>query len=276
LAIDALDALQRGSLVHEVLFLLLRELQQAGRLPMKAEHLAQSYQQLEAVLEEVAAHYREELLPAITRVWNDAIEEIRADLREWLRLSAEEGEGWVPWRFEYSFGLPPERSLELQDPESAPQPVQLDCGILLRGKIDLLEKNSAGLLRATDHKTGKAWTAEGTVIGGGKVLQPLFYALAAQKLFAHPVQSGRLYYCTSQGEFHQRVVTLDDEAQKAAEVVARTLERALQQGFFPAAPAEAECHYCDYRQLCGPDEERRVGRKDPTALEALRTLRGMR
>jgi hypothetical protein len=37
-------------------------------------------------------------------------------------------------------------------------------------------------LRATDHKTGKTRPKAGVVVGGGTVLQPLLYALAAEEL----------------------------------------------------------------------------------------------
>ena len=65
-----------------------------------------------------------------------------------------------------------------------PGAVDLDCGIQLRGSIDLVERHPSGLVRVTDHKTGKADGKRGQLIDGGKSLQPLLYALAAEKLFA--------------------------------------------------------------------------------------------
>ena len=46
-----------------------------------------------------------DLAPAIDRVWADGIDLIRVDLREWLRRASEDDFGYVPWRFELSFGL---------------------------------------------------------------------------------------------------------------------------------------------------------------------------
>src|SRR5271166_4440214 len=86
------------------------------------------------------------------------------------------------------------------DPQSVPGAVDLDYGIQLRGSIDLVERRPAGQVRVTDHKTGKAEGKRGQLIDGGKSLQPLLYALAAEKLFAgEAVASGRLYFCTSTG-----------------------------------------------------------------------------
>ena len=78
----------------------------------------------------------------------------------------------------------------------------LACGVALRGAIDLVERSRDGRVRVTDHKTGKPRVRSGQVVAGGQALQPVLYALAAEKLFPDaPVESGRLYYCTAAGGF---------------------------------------------------------------------------
>src|SRR6185295_4995659 len=178
--------------------------------------------------------------------WDDGIASIRADLREMLRRSIEETT-WVLAHFELSFGLVERRD---RDPNSVDAPVALDCGIKLRGSIDLVERRKDGALRATDYKTGKARATEGTIIGGGETLQPVFYALTLEKLFpGERVDSGRLYYSTSNGDFKNVVMPLDDEARRAADEVAKTVGRAIEEGFLPAAPVARGCEYCDYRPV---------------------------
>src|SRR5690606_37655213 len=135
-------------------------------------------QRLDEVLERVTAKYHDDLAPAIERVWLDSVATVRADLREWLRRLAEEPD-YSPWRFELAFGL---FSRLGRDPKSQKDPVPLDCGIQLRGAIDLVEKSKRGTVRATDHKTGKVRAEPGAVIGGGETLQPVLYALALEKL----------------------------------------------------------------------------------------------
>jgi ATP-dependent helicase/nuclease subunit B len=112
------------------------------------------------------------------------------------------------------------------------------------------------------------------IIAGGTVLQPLFYPLAVEKLIGDQakVSSGRLYFCTSAGDFAELVVPLDDRARDAAIQVAETIGEAVALPFLPAAPAKEECSFCDYRPVCGPHEERRVARKKK-GLETLLTLR---
>jgi ATP-dependent helicase/nuclease subunit B len=268
--IEALGALERGSLVHEVQFELLGELRTASQLPVRPENLDAARSRLDDALDRVAARYRDELFPAIDRVWNDGIASIRADLREWLRRMAEDLE-WMPRRFELAFGL---EGREGRDPASVDEPVELEIGLALRGSIDLVEQSTGGALRATDHKTGKARVERGAVIAGGKSLQPVLYALVLEKLFpGSVVAGGRLDYCTTRGDFQEVMVPLHGDARSAARVVAETLAYHVEQGFFPAAPAKDECKYCDFRPICGPYEERRTKRKQREPLAQLQRLR---
>ncbi len=273
-AIEEMDPLQKGSLVHEVLFELLEELRRDGRLPVTKSTLDEARGRLDRIVDEVAGKYRDLLAPAIDRVWDDGISSVRADLREFLRRAADDESGWIPWRFELSFGLKDRRS---KDPASTDDPALLDCGIRLRGSIDLVEKSaSTGRLRVTDYKTGKVRAEKGAVVGGGETLQPVLYALTLEKIFPEAgVDSGRLYYLTTKGAFEERTVPLSAQAREHAEVVARTIEDGLARGFLPAAPAEGACRWCDYRVHCGPREEERTKRKPVKDLGLLRKLRDL-
>jgi hypothetical protein len=207
-------------------------------------------------------------------VWHDGVNAIRADLREWLRRSAEGSEGWVPYRFELSFGLP-EHSRSTADASSVLGPVTVLGNVQVRGSIDLLERRSDGTLRATDHKTGKARAPEGVVIGGGRILQPGLYALVAEALLDARVESGRLYYCTADGEFTERVIHLDDTTRAHVTTALDVIAGSLEQGFLPAAPVKDACTFCDYRTVCGPDEENRTGRKPKERIADLKRLRDL-
>jgi RecB family exonuclease len=273
-AIEELDPLQRGSLVHDVQFLFFEQLREEKLLPVNWKNLEQAYALLDEVLDEVAARYRDELAPAIERVWVDGVASVRADLREWVRRMSEDESGFVPWRFELSFGLPGRRA---RDPHSSADPVALDCGLRLRGSIDLVERTREGHLRVTDHKTGKARVKSGDVVSGGASLQPVLYALAAEKLFpGSQVDSGRLYYCTASGGFEDREVPIDEVAHRSAARVAEIIGESLSKAFLPAAPAKRACEWCDYRVVCGPYEELRTGRKSQSELAPLETLRRLR
>ncbi len=280
-AIEDLDPLERGSLVHEVQRRTLARLAGDGLLPVTAGRLAAARARLESALDEVAREFRERLAPAIRRVFEDAVSALGADLREWLARLPGEAAAFVPERFELAFGLGPgHRALEGDPPDAAdefPEPVPLEGGIRLRGKIDLVERSADGAcLRVTDHKTGRSdRVPEGAVIAGGKALQPVLYALALERLFPEVrVAGGRLYYCTATGGFVERYVALDAPARAAARLLAETIGGALERGFLPAAPDRGACEWCDYRPVCGPREEARTARKDGGAVVALKKLRG--
>lgn len=273
-AIEVIDPLTRGGLFAEVQYEILSRLRAAEALPVTPATLEAASALLDQTLDEVATKWREDLAPAIERVWLDGIESIRADLREWLRRAAEDPERWRPERFELAFGLADRAQA---DPKSSPEPSALEGGLMLRGSIDLIERAPDGRLRVTDHKTGRVRAANDFVIGGGKYLQPVLYALAAERVLGEPIGLGRLYYCTAAGGYEERIVAVDDAARAAEREFAAIVGQALSDGFLPAAPAERECEWCDYRRVCGPYEERRVKDVKPQArLEALTRLRKMK
>jgi ATP-dependent helicase/nuclease subunit B len=276
--IEVIDPLTRGALFHEVQFEFLTALRDSGSLPVTPETLGAAHATLEATLAAVAARYRDELAPAIERVWLDGIDSIRADLREWLRRSAADSVRWHPDRFELGFGLT-DRSQA--DPASVAEPIKLDIGVRLRGSIDLVERGADRSLRVTDHKTGRVRANRDVIIGGGKTLQPVLYALAAERILGEPIEAGRLYYCTAAGGYEERVVTIDAAARAAAADFAAIIGQALADGFLPAAPGARECDYCDYRRICGPYEHTRVEYKTAAKsvadrLANLTRLRDMR
>jgi len=273
-AIEVLDPLTRGALFHDVQFGVLERLRDDGLLPLRPAAVGKAFGVLDAVLDAEAARAREALAPAIPRVWDDEIDGLRADLREWLRRAAADDAGWVPERFELAFGLKADER-EHSDPASVSDPVPVGGPLVLRGSIDLVEARGDGSLRVTDHKTGKAWAKDGVVVGGGTVLQPLLYALAAERILGRPVVSGRLYYCTATGEYAERVVPLDRAGREALTRVVEVIDAALRDGLLPAMPQPGACLFCDYRRVCGPYEETRTQRKPPHRFEALRELRGM-
>ena len=182
-------------------------------LPVRPNNLDRARQKLDAVIAEVAARYRDDLAPAIDRVWEDGIAAIRADLREWLRRASEDDSGYVPWHFELSFGLEHRPERRQADPQSVPGAVDLDCGIQLRGSIDLVERHPSGLVRVTDHKTGKVrrqarpadrWRQDRCSRCSMRLPQKSSSPAKPQ------VTSGRLYFCTSTGGFAEQIVPLDE------------------------------------------------------------------
>jgi ATP-dependent helicase/nuclease subunit B len=269
--LQRLDPLTKGAIFHEIQAGFFRTLHARKELPVTTERVNDALAALEKVIASVAAKYEEELAPAIARVWRDEIAAIGRDLRVWVRkLPA--AEGWTPEYFEFSFGL----SDEGRDSRSVPDPVVIDGRFQLRGSVDVIEQRQAtGELRITDHKTGRNRTTPRTVIGGGAMLQPVIYGLAVEKLLGKPVSGGRLFYCTAAGGFGEHPVPLSETNRRAGLEALEIIDRAIELGFLPPAPAERACTWCDFRPVCGPDEAEHVRRKPSDSLGDLTALREM-
>lgn len=255
--LEQLDPMTRGSLFHAVQFSLNKELQAAGMLPVNAANLTQAMARLEATLARVAAEFAETLAPAIPRVWDSEIDELRTDLRGWLQFTATNEFDWTPVEFE----LPFEEEL---------------AGVRLHGRIDVVEARG-DLRRVTDYKTGKAPETIPRWTGGGKHLQPLLYSLAAEKKLGAVMESGRLQYATQRGGFSTVQIALDDRARGVLAKLLAGIDGMVASGFLPPVPEKDACERCDYRVVCGPYEERRLNQKDRNdeRLDPLIEIRGM-
>jgi hypothetical protein len=293
-SLERLDPATRGQLFHEVQAETMRALQAAGLLPLTAEAEPRARQILEGTFARVADAMREELAPAIARVWQTEMESMRVDLRVWLERSVLIHEDWEPVAFELAFGLLPRPGF---DPRSVAEEAVVG-DFRLRGIVDLIERRRGAAarrggpgadrpgdpreeLRVTDYKTGGNYTRWRMVVGGGETLQPVLYPLAVEAILGARVVEGRLFYCTRDGGFTDRVVRMDEGARATGMQILESVDDAIARGFLPAAPRPragarpGACDICDFRPVCGPDEERRSQRKDRTALAALQRVRGL-
>jgi CRISPR/Cas system-associated exonuclease Cas4 (RecB family) len=278
--LQQLDPLTRGALFHEVQCSLLGELRQAGLLPLdrerRPEQLGEALAACDRALDRIAAKHYEALAPAIERVWKSEIEDLRTDLRGWLHHAAQNDSDWEPLHFEFSFGLEQRAG---RDPSSTTQQAALDEGVTLRGSIDLIERHvESGILRVTDHKSGKAPERVPLFVGGGRALQPLLYGLAAGQILGAKVESGRLFYATQRGGYQAMRIELNDRSRAFLARALHNIDSAIASGFLPPAPEKDACGHCDYRLVCGPYEEQRFSRyknRREERLEPLFEIRGM-
>ncbi|HEY2380827.1 MAG TPA: PD-(D/E)XK nuclease family protein [Terriglobia bacterium] len=269
-AIERIDALTRGSLIHTAQYRLLSELRGLNLLPIQAENLSQVVSVADRVFDEVVNTYREECAPAIPRIWESQIEDIRWDLRGWLKEMCQPVDrAWTPRWFELSFGLPMARD---KDPGSSDEPVLLPDGTRVRGAIDMVEERD-GTIRITDHKTGKALAQPPGLTGHGEILQPILYAQAAEAILGKPAESARLFFCTDRGGYRSVEIPINEQSRQSLSNVTALIDRSIAEGFLPAAPAGGACSYCDYRLVCGPYEEARIRSKSPDRLALLTELR---
>ena len=268
--LERMDPLTKGRLFHEVLAEFFRALQQR-QMTMPTLPMDAVLELLDATLTDVAAKYAELLAPAVARVWHDEIAGIRTDLHIWAR-DLVQNTGWEPWLFEFGFGLPDAPG---RDPNSQPEPVKIDGRFILRGAIDLIErKPGTNILKITDHKTGKNRSERGSIIGHGQQLQPVIYSLAVEAATGLSVESARFSYCTTAGGFSEHSVPINERSRRMGIEALEIIDRAVDLGMLPPAPAEKACAYCDFFAVCGPNQERRARRKSRKEIADLIELRG--
>jgi CRISPR/Cas system-associated exonuclease Cas4 (RecB family) len=268
--LQRLDPLTKGSFFHEVQAEFFRALQRSNLLPIKDAALHKVLAVLDETLTRVSTKYHELLAPAVERVWQDEIADIRTDLQVWVRELASTT-AWEPWLFEFAFGLPDQPG---HDPSSLPDPVTVDGRFILRGSVDLVErKPGTQILRVTDHKTSKNRSERGAITGHGTQLQPVIYSLAIEAATSCTVESGRFSYCTTAGGFTEHSVPINEGTRRMGIEVLEIVDRAVELGMLAPAPAERACAMCDFLPVCGPDQQRRVRRKSRGLLRDLIELR---
>jgi RecB family exonuclease len=271
--LQRMDPLTRGSLFHRIQAELFRALERGGLLPPRVESRARIVGVLEETIAAVAGEFADKLAPALDRVWRDEIAAIARDLHVWIdEVIADDA--WEPWRFELAFGLPDRTG---HDNRSLRDPVAIDGRFTLRGSIDLVERKRGGdRLRVTDYKTSRNRSQKNARLGGGTMLQPVLYSLAVEAATGLTAETARFWYCTSLGGFESHHVAIDAATRRAGLEVLEIVDRAVELGTFPAAPADRACAHCDFRPVCGPDQERRVHRKAADLLGDLQQLRERR
>jgi ATP-dependent helicase/DNAse subunit B len=269
--LQRMDPLTRGNIFHDIQARFFQALRDRGALPVTDVNAAVARSLLDDVINSVAGHEHDELVPAVERVWDSEIASIRRDLHAWLHYVARDGREWKPKYFEFGFGhVPGER-----DQSSVQNDVTIEGGFKLRGAVDLIEEHvQTKLLRVTDHKTGrKPDRIEKVIVGGGAVLQPVLYGVAIEAALGQRVHHGRLFYCTSTGSFYEHPIPLTETTRAAGLEILQVIDRAVERGFLAAAPAPEACDRCDFRRVCGPDVGRRVERKPQDPLADLHEIR---
>jgi len=272
-----LDPLTRGSMVHEMLAEIMRELIARDWAPLPDAHVMEAQAVADRFVTRIAGEYQDRLSPPIVRVWEDAVAAIRRDIHEWIRRLPADGARWTPARVEIGVGFSGGFG---RDEASHREDVILPDGTRLHGVVDLLERGGDAEWRITDYKTGRHRLPDSAVVNGGRTLQPILYAMAVEAAFGGHVVASRLYYCTEDGGFEDHPwavagVVGEQTRQQGLEVLA-IIDHAIQDGRLPAAPADEACTWCDFATVCGPGAQGVPARKDARALTELRLLRRMK
>jgi len=143
-----------------------------------------------------------------------------------------------------------------------------DFPLQLRGRIDRIDRLGKGFYRVIDYKTGRYTKFQNIkCFGGGKVLQHALYALAAEKLLKEKgvdkapkvIESG-YFFPTPRGEGNE--VIFKEFDRKDFKAIIDEIVNIMTAGQFVVNP-EANCGFCDYADICGPEAVKRAKDKMP-------------
>jgi RecB family exonuclease len=282
--LPVLDPMTRGSLAHEALRMLARDLIAHGR----------SF----GNLTEVDARSRaRQLAETASRSWADAIGEEVAPV--FVSLAARELETLVNAVLDFErarpdgppvagaeirFGpVPSGADTEGDDALSTPEPVEYaSAGTTWRlsGQIDRLDRSAIDdALRVIDYKFARprpySRKRPDLLVVGGERLQLPVYALAARRLGGEEVSSEYLFVGRDDRTGKTRVTPVAFTSEQTREAVAslgRFLDLAGQVfetgDFVPKTRSsfdgEESCRYCDFRTICGPGHTAVFERKRAT------------
>ena len=102
----------------------------------------------------------------------------------------------------------------------------------------------------------------------------MIYSLAVEAATNCTVETARFSYCTTAGGFTEHTVSINETSRRVGIVAMEIIDRAIDSGMLPPAPAERACRYCDFLTVCGPEQERRAMRKSKQQIADLLALRG--
>lgn len=237
-----LDALQRGSLLHEVFETFTRDYH--GRQDELAQ--GEAARLMNDIAAAAVARWRDDVPPPAETVFEAERAEIHRAAASFLHM---ERERWADddrgrWlAFELAFGRGAQAgSFTLPDGRT----------LLTLGFADRVDEMPDGTLRVIDYKTGKAsYYAKSPKTGafnGGRHLQPALYRAAVEALTGKKVSSFEYRFPTERGG--NEIVAYTSEEMAGVRDIVGSLVAHVHAGEFIATTDTADCGFCDHQEIC--------------------------
>ena len=181
---DELSGLEKGSLLHDVLFEFYYSRRDQNRQLIgqcDEETFKDAETQLNALLNRKAKEQRnsrkEKLISENNLFWETDIDKLRVALRKWLTAERINDLSTMPRYFEVNFG----QSGEPSDPEiSCDKPVRI-CNVYMKGKIDRIDIGIDSF-NIIDYKTGSSTIRMRDILEGRSLQLPVYLQIAAALL----------------------------------------------------------------------------------------------
>lgn len=192
---DELSNLERGSLLHKVLYTFYYNRRKRGDLPIRQceeNEFNEARRQLNEILKNAAEEHRkkrqETPIGENNLFWEMDIEKLRVALHKWMQAEHTYGAPVLPRYFEVGFG--PEREQEDsefgRDPElSCTQPVSIG-DVRMIGQIDRIDVGN-GAFNIIDYKTGSSTVRMPEILNGRSLQLPIYLQITKKLLDAQSI-----------------------------------------------------------------------------------------
>jgi RecB family exonuclease len=285
-----LDPMARGSLLHEVFELFLKELIDRGITP----EFARDEPRILEILNERIEHYEREIPPPHEAVFRREAQRLRQTVRIFLRGEEEyfRRSGNRPRYLEASIGLTSERP---KTPLDTVYPVEIRLpggrSLRARGRIDRVDQvagTDANALAIWDYKTGGTWKYEQAPrpFWEGRVVQHILSIMvmnARLKALVEPMAGADVdrfgFFFPSEKTAGERIEFTAAELEEGVQVLAELAQIATNGAFLATTQDDPDCNYCDYKPICGDVSEvafaakRKLAAQSNAILEPYRKLR---
>ena len=260
--------LDRGAMVHRILERWIRAALENNRPWI--DFLGDN-EQLESIAEEEFEFEQHGGLSGLPATWAIVKSEIRADLRELVRIERERAnQGYIPLAAE----------LEISN-------LEIDCGLStplhFRGRIDRVDQGPKGLI-AIDYKTGDAIRSAEAYRSGSALQLPIYIHGIADHYGIEPTEAAaEFWYASRRGRFVRSTIygsdiVLDPELNETL----KTITTGIRTGRFfpyPGNPSgerkRPNCTNCDYFTVCSTDVDNRFEHKKRTDQNIVRDFLSM-
>lgn len=260
-----LDAMQKGSLLHDVFYQYYTELLALGGV------LKHDLSLLQNLSEKVLQEYTASIPAPSTQIWQKECEGIRQDVK--IFYANEQGRSTTP------------RYLELALHEAAAGLFQLELSeeltLPIKGYVDRVDEIAPHQYKILDYKSGgtKKYKAN-EFFSGGTQLQHALYAEAVEQYLresgldpsADVVESA--YVFPTERGMGGEVVRVQNRKKDLAKLVQHMLD-AMRDGVFPPTKDPMNCNWCDYQGVCDGHAERMkksLKREDEANAERLASI----
>ena len=237
--LEALSPLDRGALVHRILFLFFSQLKEEKRFPLGPQDRVYLNSLLTELAEEVLQKFAQERATGYPLLWSLEKSRIMASLEGFIKRELKDQAGFEPAYLEQSF--------------NCSFPLDGKGAVLLNGRIDRIDLSPDGRkARIIDYKTGQPQPIGDGEFKGGEALQlPLYLYAAWQQLRGVEVTSAAYTYISEKAGYRRFLFTTQGwtDKLKKLQLIVSGLVAGIRKGIYPAHPAS--CGPCPFPLICG-------------------------